>query len=1006
MKFSAILLGLSWLVRFTAWRNPVFKERLKDKNFVAQIKIADNSQGRFFTFKDGIFSSEAGIHLQPEICMSFKSAEIGAKLLMPPVDYQQQIDAQKEFNLTMEGPDELTYWFAQTIMLTQNCHWQYGILASDGSMRYTSMTNGGPIFVYVKNSKIIRTTTIELDDKDPGTWTIKAHGKTFTPPRKTTLSQHGQNWKSAVYSPDRILYPMKRVDFDPGGPRNYKNRGISGYERINWDEALDIVASEIKRMKREYGTGAIASSHGSHHTWGNIGYYLSANYRFMNLIGHTEVHHNPDSWEGWYWGGLHHWGHSLRVGMSENYGTVEDLLKHCEMIVFWSSNPESTSGNYASLEGSIRRQWLKQLDIKFVHIDPHYNDTVQMLGGKWLAPKPTTDPALAIAIAYVWITEDLYDKDYVENRTVGFKVWKDYVIGVEDGVAKTPEWQEQETGVPAKDVRALARVWGGNKVYLSAGGAGNGYGGACRNSTGIQWARTMICLMAMQGIGKPGINLGNLQRATPVDLNFYFPGYADGGMSGDLQGTALSVALYQRMPQLPTVNTSSQKIPRLQLPEAILDGKAEGYAWDGKTIEAQFNKIVYPKQGHAPVKMLYKYGGSMFGTMSDTNRYVQMYRTENLEFVVNQSIWFEGDAKFADIILPACTNLERPDISEWAGIGGYTHHGQNQLNHRVIVFQHKCIEPLGESKSDYQIFLEISQRLGLGLLFSEGMSELDWVKRQFDASDLPKNISWKQFIRKGYFVVPPLKEELRPPVSFRWFAEGRKKDVPEPHPLPADYTEEFRRGLQTQSGKIEFECNSLKRFDANDPERPPIVKYTPSWEGPSATDLTARYPLQMITPHARFSYHSQGDGKDAFINDIIDHRMKIDGYYYWTLRISAEDAFDRGIKMRDLVKVYNDRGAVICAAFPTERLRRGLVHGYESCATYDPLGEPGNSVGLGGCLNQLTPKRNQIKQAHSMGSSAALVQVELWDGQTELVNNVEKETKSTKSVKKELEPAE
>ena len=108
----------------------------------------------------------------------------------------------------------------------------------------------------------------------------------------------------------------------------------------------------------------------------------------------------------------------------------------------------------------------------------------------------------------------------------------------------------------------------------------------------------------------------------------------------------------------------------------------------------------------------------MFGTMSDTNRYVKMYRTENLEFVVNQSIWFEGDAKFADIILPACTNLERPDISEWAGIGGYTHHGQNQLNHRVIVFQHKCIEPLGESKSDYQIFLELSKRLGLGLLFS------------------------------------------------------------------------------------------------------------------------------------------------------------------------------------------------------------------------------------------------------------------------------------------------
>ena len=1004
MRLYFILLGLDLLIRFVAWRNTSFRRRLKEKSFVAQIKVSDNTKGRLYIFGKEKLKSEAGIHPTPDVCLAFKTEQLAIRLLMPPVDYQEQIDAQKEFNLSMDGPDELTYWFAQTIMLTQCYNWKYGIKLNDGSIRYTSMTNGGPIFVYVKDEKIIRTTNMEFDDTDPSTWTIKARGKKFTPPRKTSLSPHGQNWKSAVYSPDRILYPMKRIGFDPNGERNCKDRGVDGYERISWDEALDIVASEIKRMKRDYGTGAIASSHGSHHTWGNIGYYLSANFRFMNLIGHTEVHHNPDSWEGWYWGGLHHWGHSLRVGMSENYGTVEDLLKHCEMVVFWSSNPESTSGNYASQEGSIRRQWLKELDIKFVHIDPHYNDTAQMLGGKWISPKPTTDPALALAIAYIWITEDLYDKDYVSKRTEGFEVWKDYILGVEDGIEKTPEWQEVETGVPAKDVRALAREWGNKKVYLSAGGAGNGYGGACRNSTGIQWARTMVCLMAMQGIGKPGINLGNMQRSTPVDLNFYFPGYADGGMSGDLQGTALSVALYQRMPQLPTVNTSTQKIPRLQLPEAILEGKAEGYSWNGKSIESQFDKIVYPKKGHAPVKMLYKYGSSLFGTMSDTNRYVKMYRTDKLEFVVNQSIWMEGDAKFADIILPACTNLERPDISEWAGIGGYTHHGQNQLNHRVVVFQHKCIEPLGESKSDYQIFLEISKRLGLGLLFSEGMSELDWVKRQFEASDLPLHISWKKFLRKGYFVVPPLKEELRPPVSFRWFAEGRKKDVPEPHPLPSDYTEEFLRGLQTQSGKIEFDCNTLKRFDPNDPERPTIVKYNPSWEGPSAKERVGKFPLQLLTPHARFSYHSQGDGKDAFINDIIDHRIEVDGFFYWTLRINSDDAKERNIKYKSLVKVYNDRGAVICAAFPTQRLRKGLVHGYESCATYEPMGEPGNSVDRGGCLNQLTPKKSQIKQAHSMATSSSLVEVELWDGSSQLF--FEKSSSSQIASDKELEPAE
>ena len=244
----------------------------------------------------------------------------------------------------------------------------------------------------------------------------------------------------------------------------------------------------------------------------------------------------------------------------------------------------------------------------------------------------------------------------------------------------------------------------------------------------------MVCLIAMQGLGKPGVNMGNLQWGCPLDFNFYFPGYPDGGMSGDLENTAMPVELYQRMPQLPTLNTPFQKIPRIYLPEAILDGKAEGYSWVGKSIEHQFAKFTYPAPGHARVAMLYKYGGSILSTMNNTNRHVKMYQSANLEFVVNQSIWNEGEALFGDILLPACTNFERTDISEWAGLGGYGHHGQQQLNHRVIVFQHKCIEPMGESRSDYEIFNDISKRLGLSAYFSEGMSELDWVKRQFDAT--------------------------------------------------------------------------------------------------------------------------------------------------------------------------------------------------------------------------------------------------------------------------------
>ena len=210
---------------------------------------------------------------------------------------------------------------------------------------------------------------------------------------------------------------MKRVDFDPNGARNPQNRGKSGYVRISWDEALTIVSDEIKRQKTEHGPGCIAVSHGSHHTWGNIGYYLSALFRFANAVGMTRVHHNPNSWEGWYWGAVHHWGHTLRVGQSETYGTVEDCLQNCDMIVSWAADPETTSGSYGAQEGTVRRQWLKdpKLGIKVVHVDPYYNATAQFLPGKWFAPKPTTSVAMAMAIAYVWIKEGLYDKEYVQD---------------------------------------------------------------------------------------------------------------------------------------------------------------------------------------------------------------------------------------------------------------------------------------------------------------------------------------------------------------------------------------------------------------------------------------------------------------------------------------------------------------------------------------------------------------------------------------------------------------
>ena len=980
LALRSIFLALPVVIRRAAARHPVVRDKLRSCNCVVQLRLRDGSLSRHYVFKDGKVNGAAGTHANPDVDMAFASVETALAMVSPNPDYAVIIDALKNFKASAGGQDRCIVWFGSLMHAVSTAAWDYGTKQRDGTIRYTNLTNGGPLFIYVKAGRIVRTTPIELDDHDAPSWTIHARGKSFTPQRTATVSPHALAMKSMVHSPNRVLYPMKRVDFDPKGERNTRNRGKSDYVRISWDEALDIVVGEIQRMKRDHGPGAIAIAQPAHHQWGNINYWLSALYRFGNLIGHTKIAFSPISWEGWYWGAMHHYGNNMRLGTPGFYGTVEDCLQEAQLIVFWSSDPESTGGIYAGFEGAQRRLWAKELGIEFVHIDPCLNHTARMLGGKWLPIKPGTDAALANAVMYEWIVNDLFDKEYVAQRTTGFEAWRDYLLGVTDGVPKTPEWQEAETGVPAKDARSLARVWGSRKTYLAAGGLGAGFGGACRTATGAQWARSMVLMMAMQGWGKPGVNFGNLQLGVPMDLSFYFPGYAEGGISGDVINTGSAPHNYVRMPHVLTMNPVKQQIPRQRLAEAILDGHCSGYLWDGFSLEGQFTPFEYPAPGHSRVHMLYRYGASSFGTVPNSARLIEAYRHESLEFVVAQSIWRENEAQFADVILPACTSLERWDISEWANCGGFLHHGQNQVNHRMVILQHPCIEPLGESKSDYQIFLDILTRLGLGALFSEGgCSELDWCKRIFDSSDLPKVISWKEFRKKGYYVIDPGPRAAQSPVDMRWFAEGKAKDVPEPMPLPGQYAQEFLKGLSTQSGKFEFVATSLRRIEAADPDRPALNRYMQSWEGPRTSELTRQFPLQLVTVHPRYSFHTYGDGKQSTVNEIGEHRIGVDGYRYWILRINPRDAERRGIRHHDLVKVFNKRGAVICAVDVTETMLPGVVRANESCAELDFIETPQGLVDRGGCLNLLTPARTMSKTADGIAPNSCLVEVAKWD---------------------------
>ncbi len=833
---------------------------------------------------------------------------------------------------------------------------------------YTNCTNSGPISVYVDKGKVVRVRPLVAEDKDFKPWTIDADGHRYTPEKKFNLGPYVLTERNRLYSKDRILTPMKRVDWDPNGQRNQHNRGKSGYEPINWDEALKLVSGEIKRVQTTWGKGALTAMTSSHHNWGLVGYKISSFKRFFNLIGYTEIFDNPDSWEGWIWGSAHTYGFYWRLGMPEPYDMLEDGLKHAEQVIYWSNDPETTRGVYTGQDSAMWRRWLREKGVKQVVIDPYHNSTAGPMNAKWIAPRIGTDAALALGIAYVWIKEGTYDKKYIADRTVGFEKFEAYVLGKEDGVPKTPGWAAEESGVPLRTIVALARDWAKYRTMLGAGARG-GEGGACRQAYATEWARLMVLLQAMQGLGKPGRGLWGTAMGAPWNANVYFPGY------GDRDGQIAHTRAAKNNP----MNPVTQKLYRLLLPEAVMTGKTSwtGESFPNKSLEQQFKPFVYPMEGHPQVKMFYRYGGSFPGTMTDTSQWARMYQSPGLETVVNQDVWWSSETPYADIILPACTQLEREDIGEWGEPGGQTKGGSSGCNYRIIVRMQKAIEPLGESKSDYQIFTDLAERLGVKEEYTEGNSDVDWARKIFEISDLPKFISWEEFNRKGYYMIP-LPDDYKSTPSLRWYAEGRACDTPDPN-NPKRGTDKGHE-LGTYTGKIEFESQSLKKFDANDAERPPLPHYIPSWEG-HRSEGAKEFPIQLLTPHPRFSFHTHYDKHAAWLDEIPGHRIQKDGYAWWPVRIHPSDAATRGIKDRDIVKLYNKRATVLCIAVVTERVRPGVVQAFSCSAKYDLL-EPGNpdSPDRGGCVNLLTPRRMTSKNAPGMAALSCLIQVAKWTG--------------------------
>jgi trimethylamine-N-oxide reductase (cytochrome c) len=830
--------------------------------------------------------------------------------------------------------------------------------------------DGNASVIDVNKGKIVRIRPLrfdwQYDQKQFNPWKIEARGQVFEPGMKTLLPPFGLGYKKRIYSSNRILYPLKRVDWDPDGERNVENRGKSGYVRISWDEAAEIIASELKRIKKKYGPEAVLSQSDGHGE-GKVVHaaHGSANKLLALLGGYTLQMRNPDSWEGWAWGAKHVWGMEPVGEMTPSGNLIPDIAENTELLLFWGCDPETTPWGFNGQMASRVCYWFTELGIKSVYICPELNYGAAVHADKWIPIKPNTDAALQLAIAHIWITEGTYDKEYVAMHSYGFEKFEEYVLGKEDGIPKTPGWAAEKTGIPTRIIKALAREWASKRTSIAHGNGGAGM----RSAYSTEPGRLEVLLLAMQGLGKPGAHQVKMMewglshlwctRRSPMpigsisaqSIRFAYNITEVGSKRAaafEKKGEARS-ELEKMMTPAPINPT--QFIPKDLIHDAILNAPI---SWYGNStfpgyVEDQFVKYTYPAKGCSEVHMIWTDTPCWITCWNDSNSYIRALRSPKIEFILAQHPWLENDCQFADIILPVNTKFEELDIAIDVENGQFW----------LALHGSKCIEPVGESKSDYEAVCMVAEKLGLLEKYTGGKTVEEWVKICFENSGIQDRITYEEFKEKGYFPIPTDPEWKKIPAGMKEF-----HDDPDNHPL------------KTPSGKIEFYAQGLAKHFPDDKERPPVPHWIEKGESHDerlSSERAKKYPLLLMSNHGRWRVHAQCDDI-SWTREAPTCKIKgPDGYNYEPLWMNPADASARGIRNGDVVKVYNERGAVLGGAYVTERMMLGVVY-MDHGARYDPI-VPGE-LDRGGAINTITPHNTTSKKATGMVVSSFLVEVE------------------------------
>ncbi len=633
-----------------------------------------------------------------------------------------------------------------------------------------------------------------IDDEVAWVDTYTSKDASFDDPQPRACLR-GRTYRRWLASPDRLSYPMKRVGA----------RGEGKFERISWDEAIDIACSKLKEVIDKYGNEAVYIPYAT----GVSATTARPFNRLLNLLGGYLNFYNSYSTAQISCITPYMYGSKGNGGSSFNEAENAKLV-----LIFGSSPTETRQGGLTTHYDWVHLR--ERTGAKIYMIDPRMNDSIQGHSDQWLPINPGTDAALVAGIAHYLIEKNYVDLDFLHTYCVGYDEetmpeeykgmhmsYYDYIMGTGyDMVEKTTEWASKITGISTKRIEQLAEEIGTTKpLYVNQGW------GPQRRSNG-EWASWSImalpCLVGQ--VGLPGTNNGTREARSATNLESFPAG----------------------------TNPVKASIPCFLFTDAI----------------ANVDDMTKQKMGvkgadklNVGIKYMINYAGNCLTNQhSDINRAHDILSDESAcEFILGIDTIMCDSLKYADVILPDLFRFEQYSQISTGSDWGY------------IITGTPATSPKFERKTAYEMCTLMADWFGVKDKFTEGKTEKEWVMSLYEKSreKTPSLPTWDEMEEMGVYV------EKKPNViSMKKFV-----DDPETNKLdtPSGKIEIFSSKILSYTKDWEVkEDDTLPGVDT----LMPIPAYIPEWYGVETT--TDKYPLVLTGYHCRGHLHSSW----GFIEDL------------------------------------------------------------------------------------------------------------------------------------------